>query len=81
MIIKRGDTFRHRLTGHLYRVKMVKGGAVILQSEGSPNRLWFGTEGVKLFFEAMQRRELMQKVCWLEKGGLGKYPIPLPGGI
>jgi hypothetical protein len=53
MVIKKGDKLTHRLKRHIYQVVMVKrGGTVVLQSvEGSSIRLWFGSEGVKKFFE------------------------------
>jgi hypothetical protein len=38
-------------------VKIVKNGTVILESEGSPNRMWFGDKDVELFFEAVGRRK------------------------
>jgi hypothetical protein len=57
MAIAEGDKFKHKLTGQLYSVKIVKNGTVILESEGSPNRMWFGDKDVELFFEAVERRK------------------------
>ncbi|OGP89186.1 MAG: hypothetical protein A2157_11680 [Deltaproteobacteria bacterium RBG_16_47_11] len=58
MMIKKGDTFRHRLNRHIYQVVLVKLETVVLQSvKGSSNRLWFGAEDVQLFFETMERRK------------------------
>jgi hypothetical protein len=56
MAITEGEKFKHKFTGQLYRVKIVKNGTVILESEDSPNRIWFGDKDVKLFFEAVERR-------------------------
>jgi hypothetical protein len=57
MAIAEGDKFKHKLTGQLYRVKIVKNGTVILESEGSPNRMWFGDKDVELFFERAEKRK------------------------
>ena len=51
MMIRKGDRFKHRLSGDIYHVVLVKPGSVILQTEGSENRLWFGAQGMQLFFE------------------------------
>jgi hypothetical protein len=56
MVITEGEKFKHKFTGQLYRVKIVKNGTVVLESEDSPNRIWFGDKDVKLFFEAVERR-------------------------
>ena len=56
MMIRKGDRFEHKLSGHVYHVVSVKRGTVVLQEvNGSSKRLWFGAEGVELFFEAMER--------------------------
>ena len=57
MAIAEGDKFKHKLTGQLYSVKIVRNGTVILESEGSPNRMWFGDGDVELFFEVVERRK------------------------
>ncbi len=56
MAITEGEKFKHKFTGQLYRVKIVKDGTVILESEDSPNRMWFGDKDVELFFETVERR-------------------------
>ncbi len=56
MAITEGEKFKHKFTGQLYRVKIVKDGTVILESEDSPNRMWFGDKDVALFFETVERR-------------------------
>jgi hypothetical protein len=56
MAITEGEKFKHKFTGRLYRVKIVKDGTVILESEDSPNRMWFGDKDVELFFETVERR-------------------------
>ncbi len=56
MAITEGEKFKHKFTGQLYRVKIVKDGTVVLESEDSPNRMWFGDKDVGLFFETVKRR-------------------------
>lgn len=55
MPIAEGDRFKHRITGQLYKVKIFKNGTVILESEDSPHRMWFGDEDVELFFEIAEK--------------------------
>jgi hypothetical protein len=55
--IAEGDKFKHKLTGQLYSVKIVKDGTVVLESEDSPNRVWFGDKDVELFFETVEIRK------------------------
>jgi hypothetical protein len=57
MPIMEGDQLKHKLNGLLYKVKIVKDGTVVLESEDSPNRVWFGDKDVKLFFETVERRK------------------------
>jgi hypothetical protein len=57
MAIIEGDRFKHKITGQLYKVKIVKNGTIILESEGSPNRMWFGDHDVELFFEVVKKRK------------------------
>ncbi len=57
MAIVEGDKFKHKLTGQLYWVQIIKNGTVILKSEDSPKRMWFGDEDVELFFEMVEKRK------------------------
>ena len=56
MRIAEGDRFKHRLTGQLYEVKIIKEGTVILECENTPYRMWFGEDGLELFFEIAERK-------------------------
>ena len=56
MRIAEGDRFKHRLTGQLYEVKMIKGDTFILESAHTPYRMWFGEEGLESFFEMAEKK-------------------------
>lgn len=58
MRIAEGDRFKHKLTGQLFEVKMIKDDTFILESAHTPYRMWFGEEGLELFFETAQRKRL-----------------------
>jgi hypothetical protein len=58
MRIAEGDRFKHKLTGQLFEVKMIKDDTFILESAHTPYRMWFGEEGVELFFETAKRKRL-----------------------
>jgi len=53
-----GDRFKHKLTGKLYEVKMIKDDTFVLESAHTPYRMWFGEEGLELFFEITERKRL-----------------------
>ena len=58
MRIAEGDRFKHKLTGQLFEVKMIKNDTFILESAHTPYRMWFGEEGLELFFETAKRKRL-----------------------
>jgi len=49
---------KHRLTGQLYELKMIKDGIFILESEDTPYRMWFGETDLELFFEMAKRKKI-----------------------
>lgn len=55
MAITEGDKYKHKFTGQVYKVKIIKNGTVILESKDSPNRMWFGDKDLELFFETVGR--------------------------
>ena len=56
MRIAEGDRLKHKLTGQLYEVKMIKDDTFILESAHTPYRMWFGEDGLELFFEIAERK-------------------------
>jgi hypothetical protein len=58
MRIAEGDRFKHKLTGQCYEVKMIKDDIFILESAHTPYRMWFGEDGLKLFFEMTETKSL-----------------------
>jgi len=57
MRIVEGDRLKHRLTGQLYELKIIKNGTFVLQSEKTPYRMWFGERDLELFFEKARKRK------------------------
>ena len=53
-----GDRFKHKLTGQLFEVKMIRDDTFVLESAHTPYRMWFGEEGLELFFEITERKRL-----------------------
>jgi len=58
MRIAEGDRFKHKLTGQLYEVKIIKDDTFILESAQTPYRMWFGEEGLELFFKTAGKKRL-----------------------
>ena len=58
MRIVEGDRFKHKLTGQLYEVKIVKEDTFVLESTHTPYRMWFGEDGLQLFFEMAKGKRL-----------------------
>jgi hypothetical protein len=56
MAFVEGDRFKHKLTGQLYEVKVIKDDTIVLKSEDTPYRMWFGEADLELFFEMVEKR-------------------------
>ena len=56
MAFVEGDRFKHKLTGQLYEVKVIKNDTIVLESEDTPYRMWFGEADLELFFEMVEKR-------------------------
>jgi hypothetical protein len=61
MGIGQGDRFKHKLTGQIYEVKIIKDDTFILESADSPYRMWFGEGDLKLFFEMANGKKRLKK--------------------
>jgi hypothetical protein len=57
MRIVEGDRLKHKLTGQLYELKIIKDGTFVLESKDTPYRMWFGERDLELFFERAQKRK------------------------
>ena len=57
MRIEEGDKFKHKLTGQIYEVKIIKDDTFILESTDSPYRMWFGEGDLGIFFEIANRKK------------------------
>jgi len=57
MRIVEGDRLKHKLTGQLYELKIIKNGTFVLESEETPYRMWFGERDLELFFERAGKRK------------------------
>ena len=58
MAFVEGDRFKHKFTGKLYEVKIIKDDTLILESADTPYRMWFGEESLELFFEVAEKKRL-----------------------
>ena len=56
MTTMEGEMLKHKLTGQLYQVKIIKNGTFILESKDTPYRLWFCEGDLKLFFEMAEKK-------------------------
>ena len=57
MRIAEGDRLKHKLTGQLYELKIIKKGTFVLESEETPYRMWFGERDLELFFKRAGKRK------------------------
>jgi hypothetical protein len=57
MKIVEGDRLKHKLTGQLYQLKMMKEGTFVLESQDTPYRMWFGERDLELFFKKAGKRK------------------------
>ena len=56
MAFVEGDRFKHKLTGQLYEVKLIENDIIVLESEGTPYRMWFYKADLELLFEMAEKR-------------------------
>ena len=56
MKIAEGDRLKHKLTGRLYELRIIKEDTFILESAETPYRMWFGEADLELFFEMAEKR-------------------------
>jgi hypothetical protein len=57
MRIAEGERFKHKFTGQLYEVKIIKDDTFILKSADSPYRMWYGEGDLELFFGIAEKRK------------------------
>ena len=56
-MIGKGDELKYRITGQLHRVKIIKNGTFVLESEDKLDRVWMGGEDLDLFFEMTKKEK------------------------
>ena len=57
MKVEKGDRYREKITGQLYRVTKINHGTIVLEAEGMPNRFWAGDILLNLFFEKIRNQK------------------------
>ena len=57
MAFVEGDRFKHKIDGKFYKVKIIKNGTLVLESEDTSNRTWIGDGDLDLFFETAEKRK------------------------
>ncbi len=57
MKIAEGDRLKHKLTGRLYELRIIKEDTFVLESAETPYRMWFGEADLELFFEMAEKRK------------------------
>jgi len=57
MRIAEGDRMKHKLTGQLYQLKIIKEGTFVLKCEETPYRMWLGEKDLELFFDRAGKRK------------------------
>jgi len=57
MKVEKGDRYRDKITGQLYRVTKTSRGTVVLEAEGVSNRSWSGDKLLNLFFKKVKTQK------------------------
>jgi len=57
MKVEKGDRYRDKITGQLYRVTKTNRGTVVLEAEGVSNRSWSGDKLLNLFFKKVKTQK------------------------
>ncbi len=58
-----GDRLRNNLTGTTYKVKVIKGKLVVLETEDGSSQLLTGKDCLKLFYEKIENAEMQRQSC------------------
>ena len=53
-----GDRLRNNLTGTMYRVKVIKGKLVVLETEDGSSQLLTGKDSINLFYEKIENAKM-----------------------
>ena len=53
-----GDRLRNNLTGTMYKVKVIKGKLVVLETEDGSSQLLTGKDCLKLFYEKIDNAKM-----------------------
>ena len=56
-----GDRLRNNLTGTTYRVKVIKGRLVVLETEDGSSQLLTGKDCLKLFYEKIENAKMQRQ--------------------
>ncbi len=56
-----GDRLRNNLTGTTYKVKVIKGKLVVLETEDGSSQLLTGKDCLKLFYEKIENAEMQRQ--------------------
>lgn len=57
-----GDRLRNNLTGTTYKVKVIKGKLVVLETEDGSTQLLTGKDCLKLFYEKIENAEMRKQL-------------------
>jgi len=57
MLYVKGDRLKHKIDEKFYKVRIIKNGTFILESENTPNWVWLGDKDLNLFFEPVEKKE------------------------
>ncbi len=57
-----GDKLRNNLTGTRYRVKVIKGKLVVLETEDGSSQLLTGKDCLKLFYQKIENAEMRKQL-------------------
>ncbi len=57
-----GDRLRNNLTGTMYKVKIIKGKLVVLETEDGSSQLLTGKDCLKLFYEKIENVKMQRQL-------------------
>ncbi len=67
MFCVKGDKLKHKIDERFFKVRMIKSGTFLLESEDTLNWVWLKDKDLNLFFEPVGKMEQIEQEIWRGK--------------
>lgn len=72
MLCVKGDKLKHKKDDRFFKVRVIKSGTFLLESEDTLNWVWLKDRDLNLFFEPVEKMEQIEREIW---GGENQWKL------